>query len=223
MAINKQITITSGGILKNADSVVLGSSDALYGIKKVTDGTIPVAYGATTLNPSTGIYTYDVSALIPDIEYIISWKITTGTNVQYITDIFTLTGSALYTVQTIFDLAVGDLIAKRQANGIIDQSKVAKWKALTPGILTAWQTEMAILLNVTVPDTLSSMTNGITITDKSTAHYYLASQLLLVEDPSSSSFYNQKFEENRNVRVRKQPAEEQLVTDVYSSSDSEGW
>ena len=128
-----------------------------------------------------------------------------------------------YTVQEVFDVAVGDLIGKRQADGTIDQLKVAKWKARTLGILTSWQNEMAVLLNVDVPDPLTSMTDEITIDAKNCAEFYLASQLLIVEDPSSSSFYNTKYEENRNTRVRKQPATEETITDVYGANDYVGW
>ena len=128
-----------------------------------------------------------------------------------------------YTVQEVFDVAVGDLIGKRQADGTIDQLKVAKWKQRTPGILTAWQNEMAVLLNVDIPEPLTSMTDEITIDAKNCAEFYLASQLLIVEDPSSSSFYNTKYEENRNTRVRKQPATEETITDVYGANDYVGW
>ena len=128
-----------------------------------------------------------------------------------------------YTVQKVFDIAVGDLIGKRQADGTIDQSKVGKWKARTLGILTAWQNEMAVLLNVDTPDELTSMADELAIDAKNCAEFYLASNLLLVEDPASSSFYNSKYEENRDKRVRKQPAIEAEVTDSYYASDYEGW
>ncbi len=126
-----------------------------------------------------------------------------------------------YTAQQVFDIAVGDLIGKRQANGVIDPAKVDKWKARTTGILTAWQNEMSILLNVDTPDAIESLSDEITIDSRTTAHFYLAAQLLLVEDPASSSYFNTKFEENRNIRVRKQPAEEIEVTDAYDSTNLE--
>jgi hypothetical protein len=48
----------------------------------------------------------------------------------------------MYTAQQIFDLAM-DLVNKRAANGIINATTTAVYKARTPGILTLWQNENA--------------------------------------------------------------------------------
>lgn len=48
----------------------------------------------------------------------------------------------IFTAQQIFDITC-DLINKRQANGIINASTTAIYKARAPGILTLWQSEIA--------------------------------------------------------------------------------
>ena len=124
------------------------------------------------------------------------------------------------TGQQIFDIAVGDLIGKRQSTGIIDAAKTLRWAKRTPGILTAWQNEMATILNVTTPTAITALTDVISIADNASGQFYLAAQLLLVEDPASSSYYNQKFEENRNDLLRRQPSSYVTITDSYVTEET---
>lgn len=61
------------GVLTNAFSVVLGSQDGSYGVKK-QDGTVIVANDVTVDNTSTGIYEYNLSVDFNTL-YTASWKI----------------------------------------------------------------------------------------------------------------------------------------------------
>lgn len=61
------------GVLTNAYSVVLGSQDGVFGVKK-QDGTIVVANGVAVDNPSTGIYEYNLPVSFNTL-YTASWKI----------------------------------------------------------------------------------------------------------------------------------------------------
>jgi len=68
------------GVLTDATSVVLADPLAAYGIKETLSGNIAVASGAATVKESTGLYTYDISALDITLEYTAYFKIirTTG-------------------------------------------------------------------------------------------------------------------------------------------------
>jgi len=48
----------------------LRDPDGLYGIKETVSGTVVVAINAPTVHPSTGVYTYDISALDTALAYI---------------------------------------------------------------------------------------------------------------------------------------------------------
>jgi hypothetical protein len=91
----KYINHKISDLLTNATSVVLGSSDGLYGIKRVSDGAVIVANNTAVNNPSTGYYTYDVSALVVGTEYIISWKIVYDGVTTYVPQQFTATDNVV--------------------------------------------------------------------------------------------------------------------------------
>jgi hypothetical protein len=92
MATVKTITITESGVNVAADSVVLGSSDGSYGIKRTSDSVVVVPYGTAVDNTSVGVYEYDISGLVVGTQYTISWKITSVGVTQYATETFIYTG-----------------------------------------------------------------------------------------------------------------------------------
>jgi hypothetical protein len=68
-----------------------------------------------------------------------------------------------------------------------------------------------------VPITITALTQTLQVDDivAMSGSYYLASHLLLIEDPASASFFQQVFEELRIESRRKQPAPMQKIEDVY--------
>jgi|GEM_PF-6801591 len=122
------------------------------------------------------------------------------------------------TVQDIFDLTV-DLIDERLASGAVNATTTAVYKARTPGILNLWQNEMAIELLVTTPTKLTALTDNMNIDYPNNAAYFLASHLLLVEDPSIASFFNEKFIETKQVIIKNRPATIEPIIDVYADEN----
>lgn len=61
------------GVLANAYSVVLGSQDGTFGVKK-QDGTVVVPHGTTVDSSLTGVYEYDLPVDFNTL-YVASWKI----------------------------------------------------------------------------------------------------------------------------------------------------
>jgi len=67
------IEYRSGGVLTNAYSVTLASSDGTYGVKTLS-GTSVVDSGTSVTNSSTGVYEYDLDVTY-GVVYVASWKI----------------------------------------------------------------------------------------------------------------------------------------------------
>jgi hypothetical protein len=68
-----------------------------------------------------------------------------------------------------------------------------------------------------VPITITALAQTLQVDDivAMSGSYYLASHLLLIEDPASASFFQQVFEELRIESRRKQPAPMMKIEDVY--------
>jgi hypothetical protein len=128
----------------------------------------------------------------------------------------------ILTGQDIFNQAM-DLISKRKPDGTIDENKTKVYNARSPGLLTMWQNEIELYLGTTLSEPITSLTDTITVNDKSSGAYFLAANFLLVEDPDSASFFQQKFEELRKLQLNRQVATEEDIEDSYSWSSSEGW
>jgi hypothetical protein len=69
-----------------------------------------------------------------------------------------------------------------------------------------------------VPITITDLTQTLQVDDitSMSGAYYLASHLILIEDPASASFFQQIFEELKIDSRRKQPAPMRKIEDVYS-------
>ena len=120
----------------------------------------------------------------------------------------------MYTVQDIFNLAI-DLIDERLASGAINATNTTVYKARTPGLLTSWQNEIATSLNIAIPTPITTLTQEITIGDRISGQYYLASQFLLVDDPDRANFFNEKFMENKRLYLSRLPVSVMPITNVY--------
>lgn len=77
-------------VLESADTVTLSDTTGVYGIKRVSDGTLMLApTGTGVTNPSTGVYQYDYTALAldPTYSYYIYWKaVKSGFDDLYVTE-----------------------------------------------------------------------------------------------------------------------------------------
>lgn len=80
------------GVLTNATLVRLQSAPGdspSYGIKDTASGAVVVAAGTVVAATAVGIYEYDTSSL-PAGTYQVSWEITSGTDIDYEIDPFTI-------------------------------------------------------------------------------------------------------------------------------------
>lgn len=83
---SRNITIQNieAGVLTDAASVVLADPTGAYGIKEHVAGTVAVAADTAATKESTGLYTYDISALDTSKVYDAYWKITrTNGDIEY--------------------------------------------------------------------------------------------------------------------------------------------
>lgn len=119
------------------------------------------------------------------------------------------------TGQQTFDLSC-DLINKRLPTGQINTATTASYKARCLGLLNSWQEELAISLNVAVPSLMTDLSQNLTLNYPSCAAYFLATNFLLIEDPDSAGFFNDKFEEFKRMLMKKQPIAPATITDVYN-------
>lgn len=72
-----------------------------------------------------------------------------------------------------------------------------------------------------IPSPITSLTDTIAVDDITamSGAYFLAAHILLVEDPDSASFFNQRYEDLKIQNNTKQPVAIQNITDVYGG----GW
>jgi len=68
-------------------------------------------------------------------------------------------------------------------------------------------------------DPITDLAQEITILDKTSGPYYLAAKLILVEDPATSSFFEEKSDELKRLFVQRQKSTEESVIDVYGINE----
>jgi len=73
----------------------------------------------------------------------------------------------------------------------------------------------------TISEPITDLSQEITVPDKVSGPYYLAATLLLIEDPASASYFQQRFEELRQIIVRKRPSEAVPIVDAYGIIEGE--
>lgn len=90
------------GALTDATAVVLSDSGAAYGIRETVTQDVTVAAGTAVVNPSTGVYVYDISALSGSLAYEYVFKITrTSGDIEYETGTIPIDPSADATESTL--------------------------------------------------------------------------------------------------------------------------
>ena len=125
------------------------------------------------------------------------------------------------TVKDVFDAAMG-LMDELGADGQARTSATKEYEYRTPGIVNMMAAEYRILAGEkggTVP--VESMEEPILkIPDVYAAgvmHYGLAANLLVDENPAAAGFYEQRYEELRNLYFTRRGAEEgdSAIEDLY--------
>ena len=103
------------------------------------------------------------------------------------------------TALSVFQYAMA-LLDEIQDNGQVNTQNTQNYKAKTPMLLTILEADLCKREGIPLPTPLTSIDDELNVSDDVAIRvlpYGLASQLLLVEDPATAQFYNQKFEELR--------------------------
>jgi len=109
------------------------------------------------------------------------------------------------------------LIDEYNDNGTVDATATIDYRAKTPALLTIMVTELARKEGVE-SSIITDLADDLVVSDytaRVVLPYGLAAHLMLDENPSVASFFNQKFEEmKRNI-----PVAFEAITDVYGWSE----
>lgn len=131
------------------------------------------------------------------------------------------------TAQRVFDIAMGLIDEVNESSGATDTADTKEYKVRSLLILNALQGELyqySDTYEITEPNKrpvlfpLQSFGEVINLDDYicgTVLPYGLAAQLLLDENPSSASFFQQRYEELRNGMTKGFPTESEAITDVY--------
>lgn len=126
---------------------------------------------------------------------------------------------AAITVGDVFNAAMG-IMDELSTTGEPQTTDTKEYEYRTPAIINMMVGELALLtgnsgdwlavesLDDLVPNVSSSYA-------RSALPYGLAANLLVDENPSSASFFQQRYEEMRNLYVSRQPAELSDITNLY--------
>lgn len=126
---------------------------------------------------------------------------------------------AAITVGDVFNAAMG-IMDELSTTGEPQTTDTKEYEYRTPAIINMMVGELALLtgnsgdwlavesLDDLVPNVSSSYA-------RSALPYGLAANLLVDENPSSASFFQQRYEEMRNLYVSRQPAEVSDITNLY--------
>ncbi len=129
---------------------------------------------------------------------------------------------AAITVGDVFNAAMG-IMDELSTTGEPQTTDTKEYEYRTPAIINMMVGELALLtgnsgdwlavesLDDLVPNVSSSYA-------RSALPYGLAANLLVDENPSSASFFQQRYEEMRNLYVSRQPAEISDITNLYGLS-----
>lgn len=124
------------------------------------------------------------------------------------------------TVQDIFTAAMG-LIDELDGAGSPETRDTQPYKLRAPGIVNMMISEHRILSGRPGSFTaVEKMDDPVLLIDDAYAvgvmHYGLAANLLVDENPTAASFYEQRYEELRNIYFSRRPcAEDERVEDLY--------
>lgn len=117
------------------------------------------------------------------------------------------------------------LIDEMSANGELDESSVAEYKAKAPYLLTILQTELVGIENRyrkledwVFPTKIESLEDYLEVDDikaQTLLSYGLAAQLMMHEDTSLANFFNSKYEELRSMFLKPTAVKKEPIEDVY--------
>lgn len=131
------------------------------------------------------------------------------------------------TAQRVFDIAMGLIDEVNENSGATDTSDTREYKVRTLYILNALRGELypySDTYEITEPgkrpivSVIQNIEDIIDMDDficQTVLPYGLAAQLLLDENPSSASFFQQRYEELRNGLANGLPQTSEAITDVY--------
>lgn len=131
------------------------------------------------------------------------------------------------TAQRVFDIAMGLMDEVNETNGATDTSDTKEYKVRTLLILNALRGELFPYSDTYAVDeagkrpilhVIQNFTDVIGMDDyicQTVLPYGLAAQLLLDENPSAASFFQQRYEELKGNLARGLPQGSEAITDYY--------
>lgn len=131
------------------------------------------------------------------------------------------------TAQRVFDIAMGLMDEVNETSGATDTSDTKEYKVRTLLILNALRGELFPYSDTyaveeagkrTILHVIQNFTDIIMMDDyicQTVMPYGLAAQLLLDENPTAASFFQQRYEELRNSLSRGLPQGSEAITDLY--------
>jgi len=98
-----------------------------------------------------------------------------------------------------------------------NKSSTYKWEGRKDLYINYYYVGKVRVVYKPVPTTITDLTQTLQVDELSSmsGSYYLASHLLLIEDPASASFFQSMFEQLRLENNIKQPVSEAKIVDVY--------
>lgn len=131
------------------------------------------------------------------------------------------------TAQRVFDIAMGLMDEVNETSGATDTSDTKEYKVRTLLILNALRGELFPYSDTyemeetgkrPILHVIQNFTDVIMMDDyicQTVMPYGLAAQLLLDENPTAASFFQQRYEELRNNLARGLPQGSEAITDLY--------
>ncbi len=131
------------------------------------------------------------------------------------------------TVEDIFVQTMA-MIDEMLSSGQLDETAIAEYKAKTPHILTTLQNEIIGIENryrkeseYIYPVPIETLDQPVQIDDikaNTLLTYGLAAHLMIHEDKSLASFFQQRYEEMKGMYLKPSPNKPEKREDVYDAS-----
>jgi hypothetical protein len=118
------------------------------------------------------------------------------------------------TALTVFEYTMA-LLDEIQDNGQISTQNTQNYKAKTPKLITILENDLCRKEGILNPTPITDINDELNVSDDVALRilpYGLASVLLLIEDPATASFYNQRYEELK----RQIPSAFTTIDNVYA-------
>lgn len=126
-------------------------------------------------------------------------------------------------LRDVFELAMS-LMDELDEEGAAETTRTADYVRRTPGIVTALLAEMRTMCCLSGDWVrLTGLDDELADTDERYAlgalPYGLAAGLLVDENPSSAAFFQQRYEEMRNLYLARLPVELELIESYYGGNE----